>query len=225
MTNTIDANPFLRHERNLRVEAMADRRRGTRSGARDTTRSAAPCHTPRSAFRSSPRSLPPCSAIQWPAPASASARRRHDLLSRVFAVVHQRDEPVRHILEVRDDRPAGARPLDVLVVRNLVELERIAPLGVAARRVRAASPCPRSKSRSIFISSGCRKRSRTTCSHVLPDWQLDRSTRRRRTSSCCRETLSQRHLRLDVLELLEELLPREVGPVPDRVVPRDAGPV
>ncbi len=50
-------------------------------------------------------------------------RRGQDLLSGKLAVVHQGDEPVGHVLDVGDDRPAGGHSADVLVIGDLIKIE------------------------------------------------------------------------------------------------------
>src|ERR1700693_5876372 len=49
----------------------------------------------------------------------------------ILAVIHQRNQPVRHIVDVRHNGPAGRYASDVFVVRNFVEIKRIAPFGKA----------------------------------------------------------------------------------------------
>ena len=55
--------------------------------------------------------------------------RRQDLLPGILAVVHQRDQPVRHVLDVGNDRAGRGHACRVLVVRYPVDFFGIPLLG------------------------------------------------------------------------------------------------
>ena len=182
-----DAEAVVRHHRHLRVE---------------TGQIAAVVRDQMPAIRGGPAAHP-VRRVEKLAPAAhletrvgQRDRRRQrlpdhrlwqDLLAVDLPVVHQRDEPVRHVLDVRVHR-AGRRDADrVAVVRDLVQLERVAPLGVRHAGLGVLEHVVDGERR----AGHAERREDALANEGLPRLarqQLDRVARRPRTSCCCRGT-------------------------------------
>ncbi len=63
-------------------------------------------------------------------------RLRQDLPAVDLSVVHERDQPLRHIHDVRVDRASGCDTDRIAVVRDLIQLGVVAPLRIRDARFR-----------------------------------------------------------------------------------------
>src|SRR5882672_1184185 len=150
--------------------------------------------------------------------------RRQDLLSVVSSIIHQRDEPVRHVLDIRNYRARGSHPLGVLVVGDLVQLKRVALLPERHSVVR------------ILHHVGDRIGGRAQVQRLedslphkllprLSGFQFDDVPGSGEHQVVVQERFAHRLLRLEVFQLFEQLLPFEIRFEPDRIVPGHTRPV
>ena len=144
---------------------------------------------------------------------------RQYLLPVVFPFVHQRNQPVRQFINIRNDRARGSHAFRVLVIRNLIKLEGIPLLaeryaivgllqhvgdGVASRA--HAERCENSLTHEIFPP--------------LSGLHFNDLSRRRKHQVVIKERLAHRLLRLQVFQPLEQLFARKRRLEPDQIVPR-----
>ncbi len=149
---------------------------------------------------------------------------RDDLPALELAAVHQGDEPVRHVLDAGDDGAARGHAVDVLVVRDLVELEGVALLGERHAGLRLLDHLGDREGRVGHLQ----RAEDPFPDEILPalaGLELDHVPDGGVHQVVVEEGLAQGRAGLEELGPVEQLLAREVGLVPDRIVARDAGPV
>ena len=128
---------------------------------------------------------------------------RQHLPAGVLAVVHERDEPVREILDVRNDCSAGRDAVGVFVIRNVIELERVTPLRVADAVL------------GLFHHLGNRVAGRSHVERLedafadellprLARLELDHVADAREHQVVVEERLAYRFLRLEILQTIEQ---------------------
>ncbi len=146
------------------------------------------------------------------------------MLALILAIIHQRDQPVRHIVDVRHNGSAGRDARDVFVIRNFVEFERIALLCEARAMLGLLQHIGDAVTGGMHV-----QRIQNPVAHELfpglSGLQLDHITDRRIHQVVVEERGAHGLLWLQILQPVEQLLARKIGFIPDGVVPGDSGTV